>query len=192
VTDGGERRLGAGRSQNAVRFRTAAGSVEIQALKIVTLLVIAVAMALALAHALEMPGKMRLSREQYQTVQAIYYPGFTIGGIAEPIGLVLLLLLLVWTPYGSNAFSLFAASFAVLAVMHASYWLFTHPVNNFWLKGVKLPPVSRDFFSFVPFGRVNEVRAAWTTLRDRWEYSHALRAALGMTSLAFMAAGLTQ
>lgn len=49
-----------------------------------TVIVLSLAMALAVAHALEMPGKMRLSREDYFTVQRIYYPGFTIGGISEP------------------------------------------------------------------------------------------------------------
>ena len=40
-------------------------------------------MALALAHALERPGKMRLSKEL--AIQPIYYPGFTFGGTAEPM-----------------------------------------------------------------------------------------------------------
>jgi hypothetical protein len=40
-------------------------------------------MALSLAHALEVPGKLRLNKEQYLAVQTIYYPGFTLGGIAE-------------------------------------------------------------------------------------------------------------
>jgi hypothetical protein len=40
----------------------------------------AVTMALSLAHALELPGKLRLGKEQYLAVQPIYYPGFTIGG----------------------------------------------------------------------------------------------------------------
>ena len=42
-------------------------------------------MALALAHALEYPGKRRLDRDTYFKVQAIYYPGFTIGGAGEPL-----------------------------------------------------------------------------------------------------------
>jgi hypothetical protein len=58
------------------------------ALEILTVLVVAVAMALALAHALELPGKLRLTKAQYLAVQPIYYPGFTIGGVAEPLGLL--------------------------------------------------------------------------------------------------------
>jgi hypothetical protein len=48
-----------------------------------------VAMALTLAHALELPGKMRLTKEIYFAMQPIYYPGFTIGGFAEPASLIL-------------------------------------------------------------------------------------------------------
>jgi hypothetical protein len=49
-------------------------------LQILTAILIAVALALALAHALEFPGKMRLTKEVYFAIQPIYYPGFTIGG----------------------------------------------------------------------------------------------------------------
>ena len=49
-------------------------------LQVTTLLAVAIAMATALAHALELPGKLRLSKDEYLTVQKIYYPGFTIGG----------------------------------------------------------------------------------------------------------------
>ena len=66
-------------------------------LQIVALMLVAVAMALSLAHALELPGKMRLGKDAYLSVQTIYYPGFTIGGIAEPLGILVLIALLVWT-----------------------------------------------------------------------------------------------
>lgn len=52
-----------------------------QVLQVVTILLVAVAMAMALAHALELPGKLRLSKEAYFTTQSIYYPGFTLGGM---------------------------------------------------------------------------------------------------------------
>jgi hypothetical protein len=59
--------------------------------EIVTVVLVAVAMALALAHALELPAKMRLSKETYLAVQPIYYPGFTIGrGIGEAGGMMAL------------------------------------------------------------------------------------------------------
>src|SRR5262245_20488632 len=81
------------------------------ALQVVTVVVVAVAMALVVAHVLELPGKMRLSKEEYLAVQPIYYPGFTIGGIAEPLGLVLLLGLAIAMPIGSAMFWLTAGAF---------------------------------------------------------------------------------
>ena len=63
------------------------------AIQILTLAVIAIALSAALAHALELPGKMRLTKDEYFVVQSIYYPGFTIAGAAEPLAIVLLLIL---------------------------------------------------------------------------------------------------
>ena len=42
--------------------------------EVITMFLVAVAMSMALAHALEYPGKMRLSRETYLATQTIYYP----------------------------------------------------------------------------------------------------------------------
>jgi hypothetical protein len=68
-------------------------------LQVVAVILVAVAMALTLAHALELPGKMRLSNETYLAVQPIYYPGFTIGGgIGEAGGMIALLTLLAFRP----------------------------------------------------------------------------------------------
>ena len=60
----------------------------LHALQVVTVISVSVAMALALAHALELPGKLRLTKEAYYAMQSIYYPGFTIGGIGEAGGLL--------------------------------------------------------------------------------------------------------
>ena len=158
-------------------------------LQIVAILVVSVAMALALAHALELPGKLRLSREQYLAVQPIYYPGFTVGGIAEPVALVLMLILLSSLPLHSAAFSLTAAALAALVAMHATYWLLTHPVNNFWLKDVKPTGLGARFFAAAPFDRPDD-SSSWTRLRDQWEYSHVLRAGLGLASLALLVAAV--
>jgi hypothetical protein len=159
----------------------------VDAIQVITVIVVATAMALALAHALELPGKLRLSKEQYLGMQPIYYPGFTIGGMAEPVGLLLLLVLLILTPYSSVKFWLTAIAFAALLLMHAVYWLMTHPVNNFWLKDFKLRGSSVRFFSFNQSKRADDTRTAeWTILRDRWELSHVIRAIFGVVSLAFL------
>jgi hypothetical protein len=156
-------------------------------LQVLTVMVVAVAMALALAHALELPGKMRLSKEQYLAVQPIYYPGFTFGGMAEPIGMILLLVLLFLTPFGSAPFWLTAGALVALLAMHATYWLLTHPVNNFWLEDFKLERAGASFFSFDPLGRIADGEAVdWTRLRDRWERSHLIRTGFGVLSFVLL------
>jgi hypothetical protein len=86
----------------------------------------------ALAHALEMPGKLRLAREQYLAVQTIYYPGFTIGGGLGEVGTILAsAALALMLPAGSAASGLASAAFASALTVHALYWLIVHPVNRY-------------------------------------------------------------
>ena len=153
-----------------------------QVLQIVTLLLVSISMAMSLAHALELPGKLRLPKDDYLAVQAIYYPGFTIGGmIGEAGGLIATLALLCLTPGGSLAFWLTFAAFACLLAMHAAYWILTHPVNDFWLRETKPQGLGGRFFSLDPLGRTPAGAGAdWVALRGRWEYSHVLRAGLAM------------
>src|SRR5438309_8878159 len=146
-------------------------------LQVLTAILIMVALALALAHSLELPGKMRLSRDAYFAVQPIYYPGFTIGGgLGEVGGMVLTILLIIFTPAGSGSFWLTVVALLGLIGMQAAYWVFTHPVNRVWLKGEKLGGFSSGFFSFGSKRRKSRGEGSpepdWTELRNRWEYSH--------------------
>jgi len=154
-----------------------------------TVFLVAVAMAFALAHAAELPGKMRLPKDTYLAVQPIYYPGFTVGAISEPAAIVATLALFVVTWLDGAASWWVLAAFLLLVAMHAVYWVVTHPVNGFWLKDQSLKAVSAGFFSF----GVNRDRAAnpertedWKQLRNRWEYSHVVRAGLSMLSLILL------
>ena len=70
-------------------------------LQVLTLILVVLAMVPALAHALELPGKLRLTKDAYFAVQPIYYPGFTIAGIGEPVAIISTIILLVLTPLGS-------------------------------------------------------------------------------------------
>jgi hypothetical protein len=58
-------------------------------------------------------------------------------------------------------------------------------VNKFWLEGEKLHRAGAGFFAFDPLaGSRVQIRADdWTTLRDRWEYSHVVRAGLASVGL---------
>lgn len=154
-------------------------------LKIIATIFVALAMSATLGHVLELPGKMRLTKETYNSIQHIYYPGFTIaGGIGEVGGIVLLTILLCMTPKGNTAFSLIVLALAALICMHAVYWIFTHPINKFWLQDEKLNKFSSSFFSFLnPKDESQSI--SWKLLRNRWEYSHVVRA--GFAFISFVA-----
>jgi hypothetical protein len=154
-----------------------------ESLQVLAIVLAAITLALPLAHALEMPGKLRLSKEEYLVVQPIYYPGFTIGGIAEPALLLALVVLAFLVPPGAADFWLTLASLAVLTIMHAAYWVLTHPVNNFWLKDTKLETAGAAFFNL----GTPAATSSWTKLRDRWEISHAVRAGLGFAAFVLLA-----
>ncbi len=162
----------------------------LELMKIFTVIMVAITMSLPLAHALEWPGKLRLSRENYLAVQPIYYPGFTYGGIAEPLSLLLVLSLLVFAPSDTREFWLTFGAFVALLAMHATYWLLTHPVNNFWLEGFRLKGFGRRFFAIGTSKRSDANRPDWMWLRDRWEVSHAIRALLGLISLVLVVTAL--
>jgi Domain of unknown function (DUF1772) len=153
-------------------------------LQVLTVCLVAVAMALALAHALELPGKMRLDKAAYLATQPIYYPGFTVGGgIGEGGGMWAMLILLLLTPRASPEFRWTLAAFVALVAMHLAYWVFTHPVNKFWLRDHQLKGFSGGFFRFDPAGRSAPASEDdWRWLRRRWEYSHVARAALAVIS----------
>jgi hypothetical protein len=143
-------------------------------LSVLALLLVAVTMGLSLAHALEFPGKLRLDEPTYRAVQAIYYPGFTIGGLVGEFGSMLLLAaLLLVTPTGTERFWWTAASLFLLLAGHLTYWVVTHPVNNAWLKNVQLSGASKLFF-----GLFADPGADWKHMRDVWEWSHVARACL--------------
>jgi hypothetical protein len=157
-------------------------------LSILALVLVAITMGLALAHALEFPGKLRLDEVSYRAVQAIYYPGFTIGGLIGEFGALLLLpVLLYLTPFGSQRFWWIAAAFACLALGHAIYWLVTHPTNSVWLKDTDISGLGATFFS--AFAGTD---ADWRHLRNVWEFSHVARAVLAMAGLVSMAVALTR
>jgi hypothetical protein len=157
-------------------------------LQLATVILAVVAMVPALAHALELPGKMRLTREAYMVVQPIYYPGFTLAGLSEPGAILATILLLFMAEPGSTDFWLTGTALVALGVMHAVYWFRTHPVNNFWLQGENLGKAGARFFTAAHAhgnDAHNAAAADWQQLRDQWEHSHLLRAVLAV--LAFIA-----
>jgi Domain of unknown function (DUF1772) len=167
----------------------------IRALEVVTILLAAVVVSLTLAHALELPGKMRLPREIYLATQAIYYPGFTIGGIAEPLTPIALLVLLLSMPAGSMRFWLTLLALIAFAAVHIVFWIWVQPINKIWLKDINLGKASAAFFGTKaeaePAIDGNHETPDWKALRNQWEFGHVIRAGLAMIGLALLAIAVT-
>lgn len=155
-------------------------------LQVLSVMLVALAAALSVAHALELPGKMRLDEGTYRAVQRIYYPGFTFGGMAELPAILATAVLLLLTPVGSTSFWLVLIAVMGMTAMHATYWLVVHPVNRTWMEGQQM---SAGAVSFFGTGR-KQREVAWTELRDRWEYGHLVRAVLTSFSLLALVVSL--
>jgi hypothetical protein len=165
-----------------------------QMIEIISILLVALAMAPALAHLLEFPGKSRLTKDAYLSVQPIYYPGFTIaGGIGEVGGLISVLAILVLTPQNVPAFWLRLVALVAMLGMQIVFWLFTQPANKFWLQSTSLGGFGEAFFNVGSHHVRPDDPDGWKRMRDRWEYSHIVRAALATFSfLLLVVAAVTQ
>lgn len=158
------------------------------AMRILAVLLVALNMTMSVAHALELPGKLRLRKEFYLAVQTIYYPGFTMGGVVEPLsGVALLALFFLERQAGMDSWLLMVA-FAAVVVAHLIFWIVTQPVNRYWLNNFQLHGLAETFFKS---GAVQGSQMAakdgrdWKEMRNRWEASHLMRALL--TVIAFIA-----
>lgn len=155
-------------------------------LKFVSLFLVVATVVPSVAHVLELPGKLRLTREQYFAVQPIYYPGFTIAGMAEPVSILVLIALVVMTPVGTVNFWLLIGTTLLAALAHLLYWILTAPVNKVWLRNETISNSAQRFFD----AGANIADADWTLLRDRWERSHVLRAIASVVAFGLLAAAL--
>jgi hypothetical protein len=155
-------------------------------LEVVTVFLVAVSMGMALAHALEFPGKLRLDEQAYRSVQTIYYPGFTIGGIGEGLAVVATLILMLLMRHEGVSFWLAFSAFVAILAMQGVFWFVTQPTNRCWLKNQSMSKAGTRFFAIDRTNRANSTEAIypdWKNLRDRWEYSHLVRAVLASIAL---------
>jgi hypothetical protein len=129
-------------------------------LKFITILFAVITLSALMAHLLELPGKINLSKEDYQTVQGIYR-GWAWLGIFE-FGAILLTL--IWTITERKRKDIFLFLLTPLLCFVVSiilFFIFTFPANTATLNWTQLPD-------------------DWEVLRKRWEYSHAVRALLNL------------
>ena len=129
-------------------------------LRFTTIVFELITLSALMAHLLALPAKMKLTREDYYTVQSIY-SGWAWLGIFE-IGA--LLLTLIWAISERNKkgiFSLLIIAFIFFAVSLTLFFIFTFPANT---------------------ATVNWTHRTdnWQMLRQQWEYSHAARTILNL------------
>ena len=122
--------------------------------------------------------------------QAIYYPGFTIGGAAEPLAIITLAAWLFVVAAGSNECWLVGLALVAAIGTHVLFWTVVQPVNREWLKFRPLGQAGKRFFGT---DASSSETADWTQLRNRWELGHLARtvtatAAFVLTTLALVAA----
>jgi hypothetical protein len=85
-------------------------------------------------------------------------------------------------------------AFAALFFMHAIFWMVAQTVNKFWLTKQQLIGVGQLFFSIDPLTQRREEAEKngedWKAMRNRWEYSHLVRAALSVIALVTLTVAL--
>ena len=142
--------------------------------------------ATTVAHALELPGKARLSAEEYAVVQRIYFPGFTVVRALEPPASVALAVSAVLTPQGAPARPWRWMAAGLAAAAHVVYWAVVHPANRQWLAGEPMVgAAARTFLGVHAVDRDRQVQ------RRRWERGHLARCALTTIATISAAVGLT-
>jgi len=124
-------------------------------------------MTAALAHLLELPAKMRYEPSLWVRLHRTLYSNFgRIAGPAEVAAAVSTNVLAWMQRRRPEAFPSTAVAAASLATAHGIYWAVVQPVNVEVMRW-PLDAIPRD----------------WTSRRDRWEYGHAVRAALAVAAL---------
>lgn len=130
----------------------------------VALMATALAMGAAMAHALELPNKIGMSREDYFVVQRIY-SGWSRLGIL--IGVEFAAMLAVAVLYRRRPRVLWPTLAAIGFLMAAQgvFWTFTFPANQATVNWTVQPD-------------------DWQALRRQWEYSHLAGAGLQALAMA--------
>ena len=133
------------------------------AARFLSLIFCALALAPAMAHLLELPNKMRLSRDEYLVVQQIYR-GWALLGVVVFGALLSTLALAIVVRKRAGEFGPALTAFLCIAGTQVVFWTFTFPMNQQTANWTMLP-------------------GNWAAMRAQWEYSHAASAILNLIAL---------
>lgn len=141
-----------------------------KSIRFLSLLLVALALAPAMAHLLELPNKMKLSREDYLIVQQIYR-GWALLGIIIIGALISTLIQAALVRHKRVEFGFTLAALLCIAGSLAIFFSFTYPANQITENWTHLPE-------------------NWLELRRQWEYSHAAGAILYLIALVSLILGV--
>lgn len=127
------------------------------------ILLFAIALIPGGAHLLEFTNKMKLDRDAYMTVQQIYQ-GWDLMGIALIAALIVSIVLAFLSRQQRTPFWLALAASGLLMASLAVFFIWTFPANTATANWTVAPQ-------------------NWMALRQQWEYSHAMGAALVLAAL---------
>jgi hypothetical protein len=131
------------------------------AVQFLAVVLTALALVPAMAHVMELPNKLPMTREAYLIVQRVYR-GWNLSAIVV-IGALIATLVLVVSVEGA-AFLPALIGFLAIVATQVVFWVFTYPVNRLTRNWTRVPD-------------------DWQALRDRWEISHAVSAALNFIAV---------
>jgi hypothetical protein len=130
----------------------------------VALLATALALGAALAHALELPNKINLAKDEYFVVQKAYR-GWNQLGYLLVIELIAMLMVAVLSRHEPRVLWPTIIAIVCLIAAQTVFWIFTYPAN-----------VATDNWTAVP--------SQWEDVRTRWEYSHLAGAAFQVMAMS--------
>ncbi len=134
---------------------------------LIALLAVPFALGAALAHALELPNKMALTRDDYFVVQQIY-AGWNRLALVLLIEVAALAAIAVLHRNEKRVWRPAATALAFVLAAQAVFWSFTFPANEATANWTVVPE-------------------NWNALRTNWEYSHLTGAVFQFLAMAALA-----
>lgn len=123
------------------------------------------------AHLFELPNKIDLPRDAYLTVQGVY-AGWAWFGMVDLAALIMNVVLAVRLRRQRRAFSFAVIAALCFVVFFTIFFTWTFPANQATANWTTLPD-------------------NWSELRQEWEYSHAVNAAVMFIALLSVTLSVT-
>jgi hypothetical protein len=138
----------------------------IYALRISSMIFVALVLIPSGAHLFEMFNKLKLGKHDYLVAQRSY-DGWSLFGIVVIAALLTTLVLAIMLYKAGEPSGLVISALICLTGTQITFWIFTFPVNRITSNWTVLP-------------------YRWEGLRQQWEYSHAASALLNFAALLLL------